>query len=132
VRLQVAARCVLLSACQTAVSGFSLPDEIVGLPTSLLQAGAAGVIGSLWSVPDSAAAVLMADVHERLRAGAEPAGALVGAQRWLRTVTGEEVLTRWPALVPRGPATGRGRELWLRGQPFADPGNWAPFILVAA
>ncbi len=131
-RSQVAARCVLLSACQTAVSGWSLPDEVVALPTSLLQAGAAGVIGSLWRVPDSAAAVLMVDVHERLRAGAEPAGALAGAQRWLRNVTNEELLTRWPALLSRGPATGPERELWLRGQPFGDPGNWAPFIFVGA
>ena len=131
-RSQMVARCVLLSACQTAVSGLSLPDEVVALPTSLLQAGAAGVIGSLWRVPDSAAAVLMVDVHERLRVGAEPAGALAGAQRWLRTVTNKELLTRWPALLSRGPAAGPGRELWLRAQPFADAANWAPFIFVGA
>jgi CHAT domain-containing protein len=136
IRSQVTARVVFLSACETAISGFSLPDEVVALPTSFLQAGAAGVIGSLWRVPDSAAAVLMAEVHARLLAAADPgdpSAALGQAQRWLRAATNEQLLARWPELLPsRGPASGFARELWLAGQPFTDPSNWAPFIFVGA
>lgn len=132
-RSQVSARWVLLSACETAISGFSLPDEVVALPTSFLQAGAAGIIGSLWRVPDSSAAILMAEVHARLGAGTDPASALAQAQRWLRVATNKQLLARWPALLPSsGPESRLARELWLGGQPFAAPSNWAPFIFVGA
>ncbi|MCL4553480.1 MAG: CHAT domain-containing protein, partial [Candidatus Marsarchaeota archaeon] len=41
-------RLVVMSACQTALSEFTrLPDEVVGLPAGILQAGVPGVIGTL-------------------------------------------------------------------------------------
>jgi CHAT domain-containing protein len=43
--------------------GTWLTDESVGLPTAFLSAGAAGVVGSLWSVPDASTAVLMAEFY---------------------------------------------------------------------
>ena len=39
--------------------GTKLPDEVVALPTAMLQAGFAGVCGSLWSVADISTAMLM-------------------------------------------------------------------------
>lgn len=53
-------RLAMLSACETAAIGTSMPDEAVGLPSGLLYAGAAGVIGSLWAVPDAATSSLIA------------------------------------------------------------------------
>ena len=55
-------RLAVLSACETALPGVELPDEVVAFPTGLLQSGVAGVIASQWSVPDRATAMLMAEV----------------------------------------------------------------------
>jgi tetratricopeptide (TPR) repeat protein len=84
-------RLVVLSACETAVPGMKLPDEVVGLPTGLLQAGAAGVVASLWSVEDVSTAMLMEHFYRAWREnGLEPAEALRRAQRWLRDTTNSE------------------------------------------
>ena len=78
-------RLALLSACETLVPGRELPDEVVALPTGLVQAGAAGVIASLWAVPNLESAVLMVEFYRRWRAGdSAPAQALRDAQRWVR------------------------------------------------
>ena len=43
-------RLVLLSACETALAGTRLPDEIVSLQSALLQAGATTAIATSWSI----------------------------------------------------------------------------------
>jgi CHAT domain-containing protein len=79
------ARLVVLSACETAVTGTTLPDEVVGLPVGFLQAGAAGVIGSLWAVPDKTTATLMTRFYQFWQSENEPpAQALRHAQQQLR------------------------------------------------
>jgi hypothetical protein len=45
-------RLATLSACETGIIGTDLPDEVVALPSALLQAGFGGVAASLWSVAD--------------------------------------------------------------------------------
>ena len=82
-------RLAVLSACETSLPGTNLPDEVVALPTGLLQAGAAGVIASQWAVPDLSTALLMVDFYRRWRGG-PPAQALNEAQKWLRDKTNEE------------------------------------------
>ena len=78
-------RLAVLSACETALPGARLPDEGIGLPAGLVQAGAIGVIGSLWSVPDMATAELMTRFYAAWRGdGMEPAEALRQAQRSVR------------------------------------------------
>jgi CHAT domain-containing protein/tetratricopeptide (TPR) repeat protein len=78
-------RLATLSACQTGVPGVELPDEVVGLPTGWLQAGAAGVLASLWPVSDAATVALMTRFYElHLLDGLDPVDALWLAQRWLR------------------------------------------------
>ena len=72
-RLQV--RLAVLSACETALPGTELPDEVVALPTGLLQAGVAGVVASQWSVPDRATAMLMAEFYRRWSLGEVPVAA---------------------------------------------------------
>lgn len=79
------ARLAVLSACETAVPGVDLPDEVVSLPTGLLQAGAAGVVGSLWAVSDLSTMVLMARFYALWRSdGLDPPEALRRAQQWVR------------------------------------------------
>ena len=83
--LQVHLRLAVLSACETGVSGTDLPDEVIGLPAALLEAGCGGVVASLWTVGDRSTATLM-DHFYRLwqRKGLSPAEALRGAQLALR------------------------------------------------
>ncbi|WP_406841117.1 CHAT domain-containing protein [Streptomyces sp. AHU1] len=129
----LAARLVLLSACETAVVGLTLPNEAIGLATAVLGAGAAGVIASQWQVPDIAAAVLMTRLHGHLRNGATPPVALARAQGELRQLTNTELATQWPELVTEPPAlSGPARRFWSRGRPFDDPRCWAAFIYIGA
>jgi CHAT domain-containing protein len=88
-RLEI--RLAVLSACETSLPGTDLPDEVVALPTGLLQAGAAGVIASQWAVPDFDTALLMADFYRRWQGGS-PARALATAQHWMRDTTNDEKL----------------------------------------
>jgi CHAT domain-containing protein/tetratricopeptide (TPR) repeat protein len=79
------ARLAVLSACETGIPGTDLPDEVVSLPSGLLQAGVAGVAASLWSVADISTAMLMARFYALWRKeGLPPPEALRQAQIWLR------------------------------------------------
>ncbi len=82
-------RWVALSACETAmVDVQQLPDEFVGLPAAFLQAGAPGVIATLWSVYDQPTVRLMPRVYQQhLTKGSTPAAALREAVLWLRQQT---------------------------------------------
>jgi CHAT domain-containing protein len=103
--LDLHARLVVLSACQTALGSGALADvpagdDWVGLVEGFLYAGAAHVMATLWPVEDRATAGLMEEFYTELAAGRPEAEALAGAQR--------------QAL--RNPAT-------------ADPFYWAGFTL---
>ena len=104
--LELKARLLVLSACQTAlasglVSDVPAGDDWVGLVRAFLGIGAANVIATLWPVEDRATAKLMDLLYRRLRSDNEEVAALSAAQR--------------QAL--RHPAT-------------ADPFFWAGFVLV--
>lgn len=86
-------RLVVLSACETGLYDIERsPDAFIGLPGTFTALGAAGVLGTLWPVSDSATALLMAkfyDLHmgERLA----PPSALRRAQLWLREATDADI-----------------------------------------
>jgi CHAT domain-containing protein len=85
-------RLAILSACETGIPGTNLPDEVISLPTGLLQAGAAGVVSSLWSVADLSTMVLLSRFYQLWRTdNLEPPAALRQAQLWLRDSTGPEL-----------------------------------------
>jgi CHAT domain-containing protein len=137
-----------LSACSTATTESErLPDEVIGLPAGVLQAGVPGVVGSLWTTDDLATLLLMVRFWKLYRTGGpegerlEPASALARAQRWLRDLTAQE-LREWAR---------RYRQVSLRGhplaaiaagiaarfatalpdeKPFEEPTVWAPFIFL--
>ena len=97
-RLRV--RLAVLSACETALPGTELPDEVVALPTGLLQAGVAGIVASQWSVPDRATAMLMAEFYRRWSLGkVSVASALRDSQRWLRDTPNQQKREAWRALA---------------------------------
>ena len=87
-------RLVVLSACETGLVEITAnPDEFIGLPATFMALGAAGVVGSLWPVNDTATALLMARFYE-LHIGERlaPASALNRAQSWLRQATNTDLL----------------------------------------
>jgi len=80
---------VILSACETAVIGRQLPDEVVSLQAVFLAAGASGVVATLSPVDDQLAAWLIKlFYHELVHNGRSPAQALRASQRSLHAVSG--------------------------------------------
>ncbi|GLW96082.1 hypothetical protein Misp02_01690 [Microtetraspora sp. NBRC 16547] len=118
-----AAPLVTLSACHTADIGGTAPDEVIGMPSAFLRAGASGVVGSLWAVADDSTALLMEEMYSRLRRSGEGQGAaLRSAQAWLRDGTLAELRPRLPANRP-----GTGESLPGDLRPFEHPYYWAAF-----
>jgi tetratricopeptide (TPR) repeat protein len=76
---------MVLSACDSGLSGVQPGDELLGLGAVLLGAGTRTLIASVLPVPADRTADLMLDLHARLRRGAGPAAALAGAQQQMRT-----------------------------------------------
>jgi CHAT domain-containing protein/tetratricopeptide (TPR) repeat protein len=127
------ARLTVLSACDTDRPGTSLPDEVISLPSGLIQAGVAGVVASQWAVRSEAVSLLTARFYQLWRSTeTEPAAALRAAQRWLRDTTNrEKVQDLAPALDPPtedGSLEGLVRGLRLRdpdARPYLHPSDWA-------
>lgn len=134
-RTGASARLAVLSACETGIYGLEAPDEVIGLPTALLQAGVAGAVASLWPVGDRLAAVLSAEFYRRWRGGEQdPAASLRAAQIWLRDARLAELHSRHPDLFPAAPkASGAASRLLATAPaPYADPVNWAAFTFWGA
>lgn len=139
-------RLVTLSACETGLTGiWQSFDEYVGLPAGFLQAGAPGVVSTLWAVDDLSTMLLMERFYEyHLQHGMEIAAALRQAQLWLRDVTAAELSERFSAerqvllgsirmsteVVSR--EFRRFAMLNPDERPFAHPFYWAPFIFSGA
>jgi CHAT domain-containing protein len=136
-------RLAVLSACDSFVPGRALPDEVINLPTGLLQAGVAGVVASMWAIPDHATALLMTEFYRRWQPAEDPAGALAGAQCWLRDATPADIEEHWSAALEAG-------ETWLPeevaaallpgvftagesgSRPWSEPATWAAFTFTGA
>jgi CHAT domain-containing protein len=136
------ARLVVLSACQTAVPGTILPDEVIGLPAAMLQAGTAGVVASLWPVHDNRSLMLMVSFYEHWRHHAlPPADALHAAQQWMRSTSDGEKFEKFDALLggtdwlPAETARACWDALVLTepaGLFYADPVGWGAFCYVGS
>jgi CHAT domain-containing protein len=75
-----ASRLVVLSACSTVLGDSRGAEGLTGLARPFLAAGVPAVVGSLWRIDDSAAAVLFREFHHRLQEGMGTAEALRQAQ----------------------------------------------------
>ncbi len=128
-------RLAVLSACESSVPGRAAPDEVLALPTGLLQAGAAGVIASLWLVADLASALVMSEFYARWTAAGgdgDPGAALAGAQAGLRDSTAAQLRVRIGETAQSAPQLAEYVERRLRGvdpqrRPFASIESWAGF-----
>lgn len=127
------ARLAVLSACQTSLTDYrELPDEAVGLPAAFLQAGAAGIVATLWPVDEASTPLLMEQFYRRLLAGATPAEALRQAQRRLRTMTRQEISDDYLArMSPAAEWAAAAHADLPPGRPedcvYAHPYYWAGF-----
>lgn len=82
---------VVLSACETG-RGQPRGGGLLGMGRALLGAGAAGLIVSLWKIPDVASAQLMADLYRHLAPTQPPhhsAGAALRRAQQLALARGE-------------------------------------------
>jgi len=81
-------RLALRSACQTNLPDPRAIDEVINLPSAFLQAGFAGVVGTLWSVGEESTFALAKRFYESwLDEGLDPPEALHEAQMWMKTKT---------------------------------------------
>jgi CHAT domain-containing protein/Tfp pilus assembly protein PilF len=101
-RLRLSSNLVTLSACQTALGQQLRGEGIIGFPHAFLEAGARGVVMSLWRVSDRAASRYMEDFYRELRAGRAPADAMLAVRQRRIAAGGAD----------------------------AHPSQWAPFVLV--
>ncbi|MCD4843224.1 MAG: CHAT domain-containing protein, partial [Methanosarcinales archaeon] len=126
------ARLVTLSACETGMTDIhQSPDEFIGLPTGFLQAGAAGVVSTLWAVNDAATSLLIKHFYQKhLKEGLPPDQALRSAQLWLRSATRKELGETYKS-IDRMSHHEAYRELVMDGdpgnKPYANPYYWAAF-----
>lgn len=65
--MNIDARLVTLSACETGMGNISKGDELTGLSRAFLYAGASSVIVSLWPVADHPTSILMSSFYGFLR-----------------------------------------------------------------
>jgi len=145
----VGGRLATLSACETGIVGTDLPDEVVALPSALLQAGYGGVAASLWSVADISTAMLMEYFYAgwRKKEGDKlsPAQALRAAQRWVRDTTNREKADYFKRYsnelsgnrMPEATAVDFFTQMMmmsrnLESRDFAHPFWWAAFYLTGA
>jgi CHAT domain len=125
-------RLAVLSACESGVVGTALPDEVVGLPSALLQAGAAAVIGSLWPVADDSTALLMLRFYDDWRSGgASPPEALRRAQCWIRDADPEGKRRFFTSRMTAPGATAAMLD-GAAALDFSHPYYWAPFVYLGA
>jgi CHAT domain-containing protein len=123
-------RLAVLSACETGVYGTRLADEMLGVPGAFLQAGAAGVVGSLWRVPDVSTRLLMSRFYAAWREDElPPPAALRAAQQWLRDASNADLEAQVdeytaPAAIGDSAAALCG---WRAAKPFAAPVYWGAF-----
>jgi CHAT domain-containing protein len=137
-----AARLAVLSACRSGLAEYrNTPDEALGFPAVLLQAGIPAVIGTLWPVADVSSALLMSRFYEIHLQEGQPVGeALRSAQGWLRQATAaelgladraEELLARARTSAGRASAYQILRRSRARPDlcPYAHPYYWAGYFL---
>lgn len=124
---------VTLAGCETGIADFTdRGEEVIGLATAWLAAGAQAVIGALWQVADLPTSFLFLEFYRLLFDGGEPDVALGQAVNYLRCLT-------WPEaemLCDRFDLDKRqiGKAADISGsaaQPFSHQLFWGAFALMS-
>lgn len=138
---QLDSELVTLSACNSALGKHATGEGYMGFAQSFLIRGSRSVVLSLWSVDDTATALLMKRFYENLIKKKMPKlKALREAKIWLRTLPRSEVL-KLAASMSNGIARGPGRKklpplskvpenVKDADAPYAHPYYWSAFILI--
>lgn len=101
--LHLNADLVVLSACQTALGKEIRGEGLIGLTRGFMDAGAARVVASLWSVEDRATAELMGNFYRAmLREKLSPAAALRRAQIKMASTPGRQSPYFWAGFSLQG------------------------------
>jgi len=130
-------RLVVLAACETAAGELVRGEGVLSLTRYFFQAGARGVVASLWELPDEPAAELFSRFYHHLAGGESLAGALTAAQRELLAkgaparvwggvaVFGDGALRPFPEgrIAERSPPTDGGVTAWILDR-------WLPVALL--
>ncbi|PWK83754.1 CHAT domain-containing protein [Lentzea atacamensis] len=126
------ARLAVLSACDTDRPGTTLPDEVVSLPSGLIQAGFAGVVATQWAIRSEAVSLLMARFYQLWKdERCPPAAALRASQKWLRDTTNAQKIQDLSGVAARSSdhdLLSLVRNLQLRdpdSRPYLHPSDWA-------
>jgi CHAT domain-containing protein len=137
---------VCLSACETGMtSKTNIVDEFVGLSSGFLAKGAAHVVSTLWTVPDTPSALVMIKFYHLLRRGIPnhkgsfESLALTKAQMWLRSLTYRKLIRLYRTVKSKLPIEENSIRLHLRDEleelakmspddhPYDHPYYWAAF-----
>ncbi len=140
-QMLVGSRLVILSACETGITDIGVPGEAMGLPSAFMQAGAPGVISTLWTVSDLSTTFLIGKFFQLHRdQNIKPPKALAQAQEWLRSATYEDLRDWLSRHIKKeaSPHLLRAVEvlIWLRDKaaqfpdqrPYEEPYYWAGFV----
>lgn len=73
-------RLVTLAACESALGRFDRADNVRGIPSALITAGAQAVVGCLWPVRPDPATYFYHHMHHRIAHGTDPERAFREAQ----------------------------------------------------
>ncbi|MFJ3663933.1 CHAT domain-containing protein [Streptomyces sp. NPDC090119] len=73
-------RLVTLAACESALGRFDRADNVRGIPSALIAAGAQAVVGCLWPVRPEPATYFYHHMHQRIGYGTDPERAFREAQ----------------------------------------------------
>lgn len=129
---------VVASGCRTGLSPRQpLIDEAYSLAATFLHCGARCVVASLWKTRDLPTLLLMTKFYDLLVSGKRPPLALNKSQQWLRQLTVpnlESFTEEHPEIGDYVPGSSE-LESDLRdagntsGLPFAEPRNWAAFVV---
>jgi CHAT domain-containing protein len=79
-RLNIQANLVTVAACESGIRQYIEGDEFIGIPQSLLHAGAMNTLTTLWEVAAKSTIYLLIDFFQRVRNGAPKLSALKAAQ----------------------------------------------------
>lgn len=134
---EVFLRLVVLSACQSAVPEF-LNNELApqSFLTELLKCGTIGAIGTLWEVPDVAAALILGRFYYfHMIVQKVPSVALRASQLWLKNITCENLCfflsdSSCQSEEAMAFATELKSEYEPDEKPFESPLFWGSFVLV--